>query len=295
MTLPVPNLDDRDFDQLAGEARALIPRNLPAWTDHNPSDPGITLQELFAFLVEIGIYQLNRVPERSLRRFADLVSVASSPNLPIEVRLREALDALERRERAITAAEFEDLARAASPDVARSKAVVEVIDTPTVFPDDQIVRVVVVPNEPNEPAPQPSDALRETVFSSLRARRLLTTRVQVVPPRYADVRIEVVVVRDAVTLLTSDDVRRGVESAIRGFLSPLDGGVDGTGWEFGRAVFRSELYQRIEGLPGVDHTRRLLMNGDDQIGELPLAPASSLERSRSLVRLAELRVTVVDG
>jgi hypothetical protein len=295
MTLPVPNLDDRDFDQLAGEARALIPRNLPAWTDHNPSDPGITLQELFAFLVEIGIYQLNRVPERSLRRFADLVSVASSPNLPIEVRLREALDALERRERAITAAEFEDLAKAASPDVARSKAVVEVIDTPNVFPDDQIVRVVVVPNEPNDPAPQPSDALRETVFSFLRARRLLTTRVQVVPPRYADVRIEVVVVRDAVTLLTSDDVRRGVESAIRGFLSPLDGGVDGTGWEFGRAVFRSELYQRIEGLPGVDHTRRLLMNGDDQVGELPLAPASSLERSRSLVRLAELRVTVVDG
>ena len=295
MTLPVPNLDDRDFDQLAGEARALIPRNLPTWTDHNPSDPGITLQELFAFLVEIGIYQLNRVPERSLRRFADLVSVASSPNLSIEVRLREALDALERRERAITAAEFEDLARAASPDVARSKAVVEVIESPNVFPDDQIVRVVVVPNEPNDPAPQPSDALREAVFSFLRARRLLTTRVQVVPPRYADVRIEVVVVRDAVTLLTSDDVRRGVESTIRGFLSPLDGGVDGTGWEFGRAVFRSELYQRIEGLPGVDHTRRLLMNGDDQVGELPLAPASSLERSRSLVRLAELRVTVVDG
>lgn len=72
MTLPIPDLDDRDFDQLAGEARALIPRNLPAWTDHNPSDPGITLQELFAFLVEISIYQVNRVPDRSLRRFADL-------------------------------------------------------------------------------------------------------------------------------------------------------------------------------------------------------------------------------
>src|SRR6185295_15692218 len=91
MPLPIPSLDDRDYDQLADEARALIPRNLPAWTDHNPSDPGITLQELFAFLVEIGIYQLNRVPERSLRRFADLVSVASSPSLPIDARLREAL------------------------------------------------------------------------------------------------------------------------------------------------------------------------------------------------------------
>jgi len=295
MTLPIPNLDDRDFDQLAGESRALIPRNLPAWTDHNPSDPGITLQELFAFLIEIGIYQLNRVPERSLRRFADLASVPSSPGLPIEVRLREALDALDRRERAVTAAEFEALAKRADGSVARSKAVVETRDTPNVFPDDQFVRVVVVPNEPNDPAPRPSDAVRETVFSFLRARRLLTTRVQVVAPSYADVRLEVVVVRDALSLLPPDAVRLGVEAAIRAFLSPLSGGVDGTGWEFGRSVFRSELYQQIEGLPGIDHTRRLLMNGDDQVGELPLAPTSPVQRSRSLVRLAELRVTVVDA
>jgi hypothetical protein len=295
MTLPIPNLDDRDFDQLAGESRALIPRNLPAWTDHNPSDPGITLQELFAFLIEIGIYQLNRVPERSLRRFADLASVPSSPGLPIEVRLREALDALDRRERAVTAAEFEALAKRADGSVARSKAVVETRDTPNVFPDDQFVRVVVVPNEPNDPAPRPSDAVRETVFSFLRARRLLTTRVQVVAPSYADVRLEVVVVRDALSLLPPDAVRLGVEAAIRTFLSPLSGGVDGTGWEFGRSVFRSELYQQIEGLPGIDHTRRLLMNGDDQVGELPLAPTSPVQRSRSLVRLAELRVTVVDA
>jgi hypothetical protein len=294
MPLPIPSLDDRDFDQLAGEARALIPRNLPAWTDHNPSDPGITLQELFAFLIEIGIYQLNRVPERSLRRFADLVSVASSPSLPIDARLREALDALERRERAITAAEFEALAKQADADVARSKAVVETLDTPNVFPDDQFVRVVVVPNAPNDPAPRPSDALRETVFRFLRARRLITTRVQVVPPSYTDVRIQAVVVRDPLSLLTPDAVRLGVEAALRGFLSPLTGGVAGTGWEFGRSVFRSELYQQIEGLPGVDHTRRLLLNGDDQVGELPLAPNSPLQRSRSLVRLAELRVTVVD-
>lgn len=294
MSLPIPNLDDRDFDQLAAEARALIPRNLPSWTDHNPSDPGITLQELFAFLIEIGIYQLNRVPECSLRRFADLVSVPSGPNLPIDARLREALDALERRERAVTAAEFEALAKEASGSVARSKALVETPDTPNVFPDEQFVRIVVVPNEPGDPSPRPSDALRETVFGFLRARRLIATRVQVVPPSYTDVRIEAIVVRDPASLLSPEAVRQSVEAAIRDFLSPLRGGVDGTGWEFGRSVFRSELYQRIEGLPGVDHTRLLVMNGDEQIGELQLAPIDPDQRSRSLVHLAELRVTVVD-
>ena len=40
---------------LAGPRRpdaALIPRYAPGWTDHNPSDLGITLIELFAWLAE---------------------------------------------------------------------------------------------------------------------------------------------------------------------------------------------------------------------------------------------------
>src|SRR5437016_4746829 len=75
MSIPVPNLDDRTFDQLVTEARALIPQHFPAWTDHNMSDPGITLLELFAFFLEAAIYQINRIPERSLEHFAALVGV----------------------------------------------------------------------------------------------------------------------------------------------------------------------------------------------------------------------------
>jgi len=45
----IPNLDDRNYDQLVSEAVALIPKYFPAWSDHNPSDPGIALLELFAF------------------------------------------------------------------------------------------------------------------------------------------------------------------------------------------------------------------------------------------------------
>jgi hypothetical protein len=211
------------------------------------------------------------------------------------MRLREALDALDWRGRAVTADEFETLAREASPIVARSKAVVETLDTPNVFPDDQAVRVVIVPDDPTDPAPTPGEALRETVFDFLRVRRLITTHVQVVPPAYTAVSLGAVVVRDALSLLAPEEVGLGVETALRTFLGPLRGGVDGAGWEFGRPIYRSELYQQIEGLPGVDHTRRLLMNGDDQIGELPLAPAQPLERSRSLVRLASLNVQVVDS
>ena len=53
MALQAPNLDDRTFQDLVREARAMIPRYCPEWTDHNLSDPGITLIELFAWMVEV--------------------------------------------------------------------------------------------------------------------------------------------------------------------------------------------------------------------------------------------------
>ena len=50
MTLPTPNLDDRSFEQIRDEAIRLIPQYCPEWTNYNPSDPGITLIELFIFV-----------------------------------------------------------------------------------------------------------------------------------------------------------------------------------------------------------------------------------------------------
>src|SRR3954471_1888524 len=41
-----------------------ISRACPEWTEHNVSDPGITLIELFAWMTEMTIYRLNRVPDK---------------------------------------------------------------------------------------------------------------------------------------------------------------------------------------------------------------------------------------
>ena len=46
--LPEIVLDDRHFQDLVNEARVRVARHCPEWTDHNVSDPGITLIELFA-------------------------------------------------------------------------------------------------------------------------------------------------------------------------------------------------------------------------------------------------------
>ncbi|QUQ65633.1 putative baseplate assembly protein [Kutzneria sp. CA-103260] len=82
MALEVPNLDSRTFDQLVAEARRRIIRFTPDWTDFNPSDPGVTLVELFAWLTEIMLYELNRVPDLTYVKFLDLLGLTQSPASP---------------------------------------------------------------------------------------------------------------------------------------------------------------------------------------------------------------------
>ena len=79
MPLPVPDLDDRDFATLLAQAKAMIPARCPDWTDLSPSDPGITLLELFAYLTETMLYRLNRLPEKAFLQFLNLVGVRLQP------------------------------------------------------------------------------------------------------------------------------------------------------------------------------------------------------------------------
>ena len=75
MALPVPYLDDRSFQDLVDEAKRLIPRYCPEWTDHNVSDPGITLIELFAWMVETLLYRLNQVPDLHYIKLMELIGL----------------------------------------------------------------------------------------------------------------------------------------------------------------------------------------------------------------------------
>jgi hypothetical protein len=75
MSLPIPNLDDISFDDLMKEAKALIPVYDKEWTNYNPSDPGITLLELFSWLCEMVIYRINQIPEVNYRIFLKLLAV----------------------------------------------------------------------------------------------------------------------------------------------------------------------------------------------------------------------------
>jgi predicted phage baseplate assembly protein len=87
MALPTPNLDDRRFQDLVDDAKRLVQQRCPEWTDHNVSDPGVTLIEAFAYMTDQLLYRLNRVPDRHYVRFLDLIGVRLFPPVAARVPL----------------------------------------------------------------------------------------------------------------------------------------------------------------------------------------------------------------
>jgi predicted phage baseplate assembly protein len=148
-------------------------------------------------------------------------------------------EALKSHDRAVTAEDFELLAKEAAP-VARAQAL------PLYNPNFRginvpgSVSIIIVPNSAS-PTPMPSPGLLRTVCAYLDQRRLITTELYVLPPTYVPVAV-------AVEVVATDDadvaqVQQDVENAIANFLDPLIGGSDGQGWPFGGTIYYSDLYR----------------------------------------------------
>ena len=74
MALTLPELDDRTFDDLTEEARSLLVTYAPALTNHNASDPLVTLTELFAYLTDVMLFRLNTVTDANRTAFLRLLN-----------------------------------------------------------------------------------------------------------------------------------------------------------------------------------------------------------------------------
>ncbi len=92
MPIRPPNLDDRRYDDIVREARALIPQYCPEWTNLGDADPGMTLVQLFAWMTEMIIYRLNRVPDKTYVHFLNFIGEerrdARAGTVPLTFQLR---------------------------------------------------------------------------------------------------------------------------------------------------------------------------------------------------------------
>ncbi len=75
MPYPIPNLDDRRFDDLVAEATERMRRHLPEVTHLPPGDPAHAFIDLFAWLTETILYRANLIPERQRLAFLNLLQL----------------------------------------------------------------------------------------------------------------------------------------------------------------------------------------------------------------------------
>src|SRR5262249_46176938 len=134
-------------------------------------------------------------------------------------------------------------------------------------------------------------ALVSQVRNYLEPRRLLATRLHVVEPFFLWIRV-----RATLHMLASagESLRtRAPESALerlRAYFSPplgggrTGGGPLGDGWPFGRALYLSEVYERLERVEGVDYV--------DDVDVLGVSTREDVRDERARVGIKVGRSTV---
>ncbi|MFZ1411898.1 MAG: putative baseplate assembly protein, partial [Micropruina sp.] len=162
---------------------------------------------------------------------------------------------LRSRGRAVTAADFEELAQDVAPDAARVKCVPESGATSG-------VRLLVVPHVAGDEVGRirredldPPWQILERISNSLDERRLVGTRLLVQPPDYRW--LTAVVRLNARPGFDPGALRVEVLRALYRLYHPLLGGPDGTGWPFGRSVQSHEVHAALARIPGVDMSRKV--------------------------------------
>lgn len=154
------------------------------------------------------------------------------------------------RNRAVTKEDYERLAKDSSSFIARTKCI----------SNGNLLNIIVIPKG-TEDRPTPSQGLLDNVKKYLLVRcacSIPETSLQVIGPTYKDVRISVDIYPTSIDQAVP--VKKAVQQRLNQYLHPLTGGPNGTGWDFGRSVYRSDLYSMLESISGVDHAENLTIN-----------------------------------
>lgn len=169
-----------------------------------------------------------------------------------DTKLRAARN-LKSRSRAVTLEDFTELAKETPGAlVARSTAYVA-----SSVGGKQTIHVVIVPQS-QDAKPVPSEVARQLVCRYLDERRLVTTQLQVQGPHYHD--IDVVLDVRATDEADLKTVKTAIDTRLKQYFHPLQGGPDNQGWSFGRDIYYSELLREIMLLPGIRRVVRLQLS-----------------------------------
>jgi predicted phage baseplate assembly protein len=202
------------------------------------------------------------------------------------------------QQRAVTAEDFEYLAKGASRSVARVKCVtpdksanvpsgmIELLVVPAVFDALQARDLTKLPLDLE---------LVKTMERHLDQYRLLTTMLRIRAPQYIGVKVEAEIV--VAEYSQPEAVQTRVLQTLQHYLCPLKLGADNAalqeivgplweGWPFGKTLFVSEIFTLLQKVPGVKHVLEVRLSQRPVRPDLERPPASDDEEGQARPALA---------
>jgi len=170
---------------------------------------------------------------------------------------------LRHRERAITMEDYEDLAKLASPAIAKAKCYPNrdlAVDPSGRSIQSGVVSVIIIPRS-EDLRPLPELTVLRRVRDFLDERRVPDTELVVLAPEYVRVSVTAVVVAAA---QTSVSIVMQCEQELGRYLHPLTGGPGGRGWEFGQQPHTSDFYALLESIRELEYVQSLSISLEEE-------------------------------
>ena len=178
--------------------------------------------------------------------------------------VRRAPTLLTSRDRAVTRADFETIAKQASGEVARAACSGD-------MGDDGEVGVVILPHKRSgEQVPDPflSAGLRDHVATHLKRRCLINVNPSVRLAQFKPLDISVTLrLRPNANVI---HVREMAETWVRAFLDPYEGGLDRDGWAFGGTLYAQDFARMVTDIGEVRHVSDVSLYTELGAAEHPL-------------------------
>ncbi|MFF2752099.1 hypothetical protein ACFVVA_42010 [Kitasatospora sp. NPDC058048] len=255
MTEPFPpDLDDLRFQPLVDAAKQRLHAQGATWTDHNVSDPGITLLEAFAYHVDHLGYRANRVPRKAV---VDAILALAKPDLtdPAPDTLLPA--------RSVTPADLADIDGVTLKCDDTPHTCIAVEYTPNRAGDTTFSFRVARSRPGAKPADDVCTSAIRAYFTSNHRELPLGTEFGILAAGQKKISITAQVIP---TTPVDTTLKDRLEAAVRDYLGVSDFAPPQRIrlWPVGRPLYAEEIYRLLAGMPGVT-----------EVASVQLAPAEA--------------------
>lgn len=187
--------------------------------------------------------------------FNPISSSGGTETEDIDILLKRAPTTLKNRDRATALEDYEWLAKEASDQVARVKALPN-FNSERKFSTGWVT-VVIVPQSSSS-KPVPSSELKRRVTCYLKERCPAVVKLRVIPPYYIKVDVSAELITASIDAMPV--IEKEARNKIYEFLHPLTGSTERDGWDFGDSLCISDIYSILEQITNVDYVSKVMIS-----------------------------------